>query len=239
VATLSFGAAPAAAAQPCWQRLFVDWADGRIDKTYPVHCYREAIKHLQEDTLIYGSASQDINRALMAAMTKMRKDGKHITPASLVPPGPGASSGGGPGSKHDEGFFDRLVHAIGPTSADSVPLPLLILAGLAMLLLAAAANLAELLGAALLFALAMGLVQPPALAWGIDLAAERRATAMATMIMAQDLGLTVGGTVLGIVGTLGGYGALFLAAAVPGAAALMGLLIAWRTGRVQPRRPAP
>ena len=138
---LSFGAAPAAAKTPCWRILFVDWADGRIDRTYPVHCYRDAIKHLQEDTLTYGSASQDINRALMAAMTKMRKHGVHnITGATPVPPGPGASSGGGgPGSKHDEGFIDRLVHAIGPSSADSVPLPLLILAGLAMLLLAAAA----------------------------------------------------------------------------------------------------
>ena len=139
VATLSFGAAPAAAKEPCWRALFVDWADGRIDKTYPVHCYRDAIKHLQEDTLTYGSASQDINRALMAAMTKMRKQGKHdINDATPVPPGPGASSGGG-ASKHDEGVFDRVVHAIGPSSADSVPLPLLILAGLAMLLLAAAA----------------------------------------------------------------------------------------------------
>ncbi|HYZ02089.1 MAG TPA: MFS transporter, partial [Candidatus Binatia bacterium] len=120
-----------------------------------------------------------------------------------------------------------------------VIVPGLIAGTAAMLLLAVAANLAEMLGAALLFALAMGLVQPPALAWGIDLAAERRATAMATMIMAQDLGITAGGAVLGIVGTLGGYGALFLAAALPGAAALAGLLIAWRTGRLQPRRPAP
>jgi hypothetical protein len=140
VATLSFGAAPAAAKQPCWRALFVDWADGRIDKTYPVHCYRDAIKNLQEDTLTYGSASQDINRALMAAMTKMRKEGKsNITPSTLVPPGPGSPGGGSGGSNHDEGFFGRLVHAIGPSSADSVPLPLLILAGLAMLLLAAAA----------------------------------------------------------------------------------------------------
>jgi hypothetical protein len=138
-ATLSFGAAPAAAKAPCWHALFVDWADGRIDRTYPVHCYREAIKHLQEDTLIYGSASQDINRALLAAMTKMQKEGTQVTEVTPVPPGPGSPSGGsGGGSSHDEGVFDRVVHAIGPTSADSVPLPLLILAGLAMLLLAAA-----------------------------------------------------------------------------------------------------
>jgi hypothetical protein len=139
-ATLSFGAAPAAAKEPCWRALFVDWADGRIDKTYPVHCYREAIAHLQQDTLTYGDAADQINRALMAAMTKLRKDGvAPIGPNTNVPPGPGAGNGPGSGSnKHDENFIDRIAHAIGPSSADAVPLPLLILAGLAMLLLAAA-----------------------------------------------------------------------------------------------------
>ncbi len=141
-ATLSFGAAPAAAAGPCWRALFVDWADGRIDKTYPVHCYREAIAHLQEDTLTYGDAADQINRALMVAMTKMRKDETPVTSTTPVPPGPGASGsdgGGSGGTAHDESFWDQVSHAIGPTNADAVPLPLLILAGLAMLLLAAAA----------------------------------------------------------------------------------------------------
>src|SRR5690349_8718025 len=142
-ATLSFGAAPAAAKTPCWRTLFVDWADGRIDKTYPVHCYREAIAHLQQDTLTYGDAADQINRALMAAMTKLRKDGvAPIGPGTNVPPGPGAGNGPGGGSgpnKHDESFWNRISHAIGPSNADAVPLPLLILAGLAMLLLAAAA----------------------------------------------------------------------------------------------------
>src|SRR4051794_9633820 len=147
-AALSFGAAPAASAQPCWRALFIDWADGRIDKTYPVHCYREAIKHLQEDTLTYGDAADQINRALMAAMVKMRKDddggsggtAAPVGPDTPVPPGPGANDGEGTGAnKHDESFWDQVSHAIRPTNADAIPLPLLILAGLAMLLLAAAA----------------------------------------------------------------------------------------------------
>ena len=142
--TLSFGAAPAAAKGPCWRALFVDWADGRIDRTYPVHCYREAIAHLQQDTLTYGDAADQINRALMAAMTKMRKEHKDeaITPTTPVPPGPGSSDGpkssDPSGGSHDESFIDRMAHAIGPSNADAIPLPLLILAGLAMLLLAAA-----------------------------------------------------------------------------------------------------
>jgi hypothetical protein len=142
VAALAFGAAPAAAKQPCWRALFIDYGDGRIDKTYPVHCYREAVKHLGEDQEIYGSAADDINRALLAAMTQMNKDGTAVTPNTNVPPSSGGSSssgGGSSGSGNDEGFFDRVAHAIGPSSADAVPLPLLILAGLALLLLAAAA----------------------------------------------------------------------------------------------------
>ena len=143
-ATLSFGAAPAAAKQPCWRALFIDWADGRIDKTYPVHCYREAIHNLQEDTLTYGDAADQINRALLAAMTKLRKDDDHrgleIGPNTNIPPGgPGSPSGPKSGNNHDESFWDSISHAIGPTNADAIPLPLLILAGLAMLLLAAAA----------------------------------------------------------------------------------------------------
>ena len=140
-ATLSFGAAPAAAKGPCWRALFVDWADGRIDKTYPVHCYREAIAHLQQDTLTYGDAADQINRALMAAMTKLRKDDVVVGPSTNIPPGPGSSNGPkNPNpTKHDESFIDRIAHAIGPSNADAIPLPLLILAGLAMLLLAAAA----------------------------------------------------------------------------------------------------
>jgi hypothetical protein len=148
-ATLVFGAPPAAAKRPCWQALFVDYADGRIDKTYPVHCYRDAVKNLGEDQLTYGTAADDINRALEAAIIKLKKEGVPITANTKIPPGPGNPRGGGGGgdgdssggagaNNHDESFFDRVLHAIGPTSADSVPLPLLILAGLAMLLLAAA-----------------------------------------------------------------------------------------------------
>src|SRR5207244_4421695 len=104
------------------------------------HGYREAVQHLGEDQQIYGTARADISRALAAAMTKMRKNGVLVGPNTNVPPGPGSGKGSGPGAnKHDEGFFDRIAHAIGPSSADAVPLPLLILAGLAMLLLAAAA----------------------------------------------------------------------------------------------------
>lgn len=114
----------------------------------------------------------------------------------------------------------RLSDRFGPIP---VLVPGLVCGVVSMWVLAVAGNLVEMLAAAVLFALAMGLVQPPALAWGLELAGERRATAMATMVMAQDLGIILGGSVLGVVGTLGGYGWLFAAGGVPGVLALAGL----------------
>jgi hypothetical protein len=57
-------AAPAGAASSCAARLIADWRDGRIDRTYPVACYRQALAHLPEDLQVYSSAQNDITRAL-------------------------------------------------------------------------------------------------------------------------------------------------------------------------------
>ena len=62
--------APAQAATPCWKLLLNDWYDGRIDQTYPVHCYREALKHLPSDVQTYSSAHDDILRALQSAIAE-------------------------------------------------------------------------------------------------------------------------------------------------------------------------
>ena len=55
----------ASAATPCWERVIADWSDnGRVDGTYPLTCYREAVKHLPEDLRAYSSAPAAIDRAL-------------------------------------------------------------------------------------------------------------------------------------------------------------------------------
>jgi hypothetical protein len=48
----------------CAKRLLADWADGRIDRTYPVACYRAALKSLPADLEAYSSAPDDIASAL-------------------------------------------------------------------------------------------------------------------------------------------------------------------------------
>jgi hypothetical protein len=58
----------AAAKQTCATRLLADWRDGRIDLTYPVSCYRQALAHLPEDVRVYSSAQTDITRALQSRL---------------------------------------------------------------------------------------------------------------------------------------------------------------------------
>ena len=55
----------ASAAPPCWERVIADWSDnGRVDRSYPLACYREAVKHMPEDLRAYSTAPAAIDRAL-------------------------------------------------------------------------------------------------------------------------------------------------------------------------------
>jgi len=124
----------------CSSALINDWLfDGRVDKTYPVHCYREALKDVPEDQIVYGTLRQDLNRALQSAI---RQNGGHVTDDTLVVPVASSDGGGDPPSgtsaSSDQGFVHWVAHALGPNTAESIPVPLLILGGLALALMAAA-----------------------------------------------------------------------------------------------------
>jgi hypothetical protein len=139
-AALGVGAQPAQARSmsKCSAALIHDWyVDGRVDKTYPVHCYREALKQIPEDQIIYGTLREDLNRALQSAI---RQHGGHVTGDTLVVPLGGPSNGGdGPGTgATGGGVFHWLARKLGPSTADSIPIPLLVLGGLAFTLMAAA-----------------------------------------------------------------------------------------------------
>ena len=145
LATLAVGAA-LGTAQPaqarsmssCSAALIHDWyVDGRVDKTYPVHCYREALKNIPEDQVIYGSLRQDLTRALQSAI---RQHGGHVTGDTLVFPigGGGGDGPNGTGGTGSGGVFHWLAQKLGPSTADSIPIPLLILGGLAFALILAA-----------------------------------------------------------------------------------------------------
>jgi uncharacterized membrane protein YgcG len=160
-------ARPAAAATPCWKALLTDWYDGRIDNTYQLHCYTDALKHLPPDVRTYSSAHDDILRALQSARAKLRQAGHKVTPVTLLPPANspsssggsttttaagGGSSGGGSGGgttttptdsggtgHQDAKGLQGLADKLNPSSPSSLPVPLLVLGGLALLLVAAGA----------------------------------------------------------------------------------------------------
>jgi hypothetical protein len=141
-------AAPASAATPCWKTLIDDWFDdGKIAPTYPRECYVQAIQHLPTDVHTYSNAADEIRAAMLAAF----KHNGNRTPPS---PPPSASGGNEPNASPNttpsgasaapkaeepkQGAIVRAIEWLGPSDAGAVPLPLLILAGVAFLLLAAA-----------------------------------------------------------------------------------------------------
>jgi hypothetical protein len=159
---------PAAAATPCWKALLNDWYDGRIDNTYALHCYTDALKHLPPDVQTYSSAHDDIERALQSAIAKLGK--KKVTSTTQIAPPPvsttttttgDSSSGGGKQKPHPSGpaggsgptlttttgtgrnqggGLSKLANKLDPGSADSLPVPLLVLGGLALILVAGGAT---------------------------------------------------------------------------------------------------
>lgn len=126
----------AQAARPCWKDLVDDyWADFRVDNVYPIHCYRDAMEALPKDVEQYSDAQDDLRRALLTAIRNERADGGYVPRDEEVEGGPLPPVDGDEGCK---GFFCEVIDRIGPKNADSVPVPLLILGGIALLLFGAA-----------------------------------------------------------------------------------------------------
>ncbi len=136
-ATLVFaaGTGTASATQPCWRTVITDWYDGHIDGTYSVSCYRETLSKAPPDLKMYSDLPEDVTRALQSALrldairhptTGDVKSERHIS----IAPQPGRTTSGPIG---------RVLSELGPSRADSLPVPLLVLAGLALLLIATGA----------------------------------------------------------------------------------------------------
>ena len=143
----------ATAATPCWRQVVNDWyRNNRVDNTYPIHCYSEAIANLPEDVKGYSNAPDDIRRAMLLAIRGDSSSGGGNAGGSgpidggIGPPG-GFGSAAGPStgfqaagkSDKNNGFLGGIFDTFGPKNASSIPLPLIILAAVALLLLAAGA----------------------------------------------------------------------------------------------------
>jgi hypothetical protein len=124
-----------ASATPCGDKVLADWFDnGRIDRLYPLHCYEEAIDAIPDDLRDYANAEEIISRALQAAVSgNLAPGGPDPTPGdSGDPSSPGS---GGPGDPSGGG--SEATPEVDTSGPSSIPIPLLVLGGMSIALLAA------------------------------------------------------------------------------------------------------
>jgi hypothetical protein len=145
-AVLAVGAAPAKAAKPCWERVLDDWVDnGRIDGVYSARCIAAAREHVPEDMRTYTDIIDKLDAYRQAIVRTPQGTGgsrsgsgsgsesNKVEPRSKAPePEPDV------GPEKDEGPISSVLSK-GTDDASSIPVPLIVLAGLALLLMAAGA----------------------------------------------------------------------------------------------------
>lgn len=148
-ASAAFSSPAEAKQTPCYQQVIDDWFDdGRVNKIYPLPCYPEAIKNLPPDVLIYGNAEDEIGRAwAYAKQGKPDPGGKDPTPTPTDTTATGTTKTDTTKTGTTKTDTASETDTTGTTTTDStttdtsgpssVPIPLLVLGGLAVILLAA------------------------------------------------------------------------------------------------------
>jgi hypothetical protein len=134
-------ASPASAATECGKKVLADWFDnGRIDRLYPLNCYEEAIDAIPDDLRDYADAEDVITRALQAALRgDLAPGGADPTPNDDDPTGGSGAGGGGDDGSGGTGSGENPQAAPGVDTSgpSSIPIPLLVLGGMSVALLAA------------------------------------------------------------------------------------------------------
>jgi hypothetical protein len=132
------GTANAAGSTACRNKVYNDWyPDGKIASTYPLACYRDALKHLNTDAKVYSSLGDDIRAAMNAATRR-----SHGLKAPLQV-GHGAKAIGANSVKSSLISLHSAPHDPASTgvvaAASGAPLPILVLGGIALALAGAGA----------------------------------------------------------------------------------------------------
>jgi cobalamin biosynthesis Mg chelatase CobN len=164
-ALAALGPARAEAKTPCRDKIFNEWYhDGKVASTYPISCYRDALKHIPAQVTVYTSLTDDIRLALQAAID--RSHGQHVpsevggtrqtssgtvVPASATSTTKTKSTDTAPtaaDTRNDtltttdpqstQPQTQTPVASVTPasTSSNGVPVPVLVLGGIALLLVA-------------------------------------------------------------------------------------------------------
>jgi len=150
-------AGTASATTPCGKKVLEDWFDnGRIDKIYPPHCYEDAIDAIPDELRDYADAEEVISRALQASLRgELAPGGRDPTPGDgntgdnddrNSPNNPNNPNNpknpGGPGDPNDPtdpGDVPEATPPVDTSGPSTVPIPLLVLGGMSVALLAAGA----------------------------------------------------------------------------------------------------
>jgi hypothetical protein len=112
-ALLGLAPAEARAASNCGDAVLAEWSKGGIHRPYPLRCYGEALRRMPQDIRSYSTATDDIQRALLARQRKAaeKRDAEALGAA------PASAS----------------------RSSSAVPVPLVVLGALGLALILAAA----------------------------------------------------------------------------------------------------
>lgn len=134
---------PGAAGTPCRNKVFNDWyPDGKIASSYPVACYRDALKHLPVDAAVYSSLGEDVRAAMRAAM---RRSHGLSAPAQVGHGAKAIGAGSVRGalvainSAKPSSSSANAAPAGVVATATGAPLPIILLGGIALALVAAGA----------------------------------------------------------------------------------------------------
>jgi cobalamin biosynthesis Mg chelatase CobN len=161
-AVAALGPARAEAKSPCRDKIFNEWYhDGKVASTYPISCYRDALKHIPAQVTVYTSLTDDIRLALQAAID--RSHGQHVpnevggtrqTSSTVVPASATSTTKTkstdtaptAPDTRNDTSTTSDPAPSPTPksvappiaasTSSSGVPVPVLVLGGIALVLVA-------------------------------------------------------------------------------------------------------
>jgi hypothetical protein len=114
----------AAAAAGCGTTVLKDWADGKLDRPYPVKCYQDALDVMPEDMRSYTTAPDDIKRALLARLRATRTHHGELR-------GRTRQAAAAPRTTAREALSAAGV----TTRASGIPLPLIVIAAVGLVLL--------------------------------------------------------------------------------------------------------
>jgi len=112
-----------AGAATCGTAVLKDWADGKLDRAYPVRCYQAALDAMPEDMRSYTSAPDDIKRALLARLRASRTHHGALRGRSRQAAAPPTTA------------REALSAAGVTTRATGIPLPLVVIAAVGLVLL--------------------------------------------------------------------------------------------------------